>query len=1073
MVNSNKHGLKNVLTSIVPNAGVQTDERDGASQLPKSAVAVNIQPPQPAMVDMSKNRLHPRSLSNSFTDEENDLSSPVSTLQPNHLKIKNRRYSTNSTPIVNNGNVNVGMYRNFDPLNEINTSAVAKIEEATRSHVEDLDDFETKRLILRRKHINDRNGKNGSVITNESFGKEFLEEYLTERGFLQPKVITTDVSNDLRISMASTGDCVFLPTVSTTDDEYLARLHGSTEEEEIENNLSANRNLNSQQTETNDTLTNNNGGESTESTPENQSTVNSNIDIDIDDSMFSYSIAVILSLNKTMTLSDINVELCARVRIYWNEGVPPTKTFKEEIYNAGSSNWLLGIHNYNLYIPLIIDESKADDNKIIENNNINLIKGINKENGKNNSTSKETFFKVSDPYKRIYTDKLKNKKKLFEEISKSDNENVFQPGDYMFILPIIFTNNIPESIYLPSARVGYRLCVALKELDKGSALQTKKNTNPKNSTNKSTTNDGAPFAHKFNLFKKVKEQLHTNTSSASGSSNVVSNSTTDMYSEMPINIIRSPPPISISTANKSIYINRVWSKSLSYEISFGQKYVPVNNKFPIKIKLAPLTKDIKVKRVRVSIVEKITFVSKDLEYEYDQIDIVAKDPYNPYFMEFDQKRKKERNLSLLEIRTKDKGSRSIREEIIDNCIDDNILSYTEIPDEGSPKSKHKKKEVKGFNEPLTIVSQLEFPKYFDMDQKSAKLIPPYGIDLYSLETNSEKENEQPHKSGVMGFFSSRRASIISRESDKHSAAPDPRLHETKFYTNAENTVQCHTRINKAKRGLYLDSLHFSNIHCRHKLEIMLRICKPDADDSAKLRNYEVLIDIPIFLISELCNAENLELPTYEMALTTDKNPSSPVITSSLPTFEQAISVPGSPINSPFLFSVNSGNPEDERYIDDLHIQQLNLSRASSVSGESSNPHAHRTSEDLNNILTRTKTFSGDGTSKFDPRLKSSVGSNYGNLDGLLAPNVSNKQRNRATSFNHVSMPQNNIFNPNYSVGKYHDNEHAIQDDEDEDGSNNDDTVSCSTESIGSYRGETDLHEPPNYNEIIPLMSNDN
>lgn len=975
---------------------------------------------------------------------------------------RDRRHSTNSirsSPVKLNINSYPNSLGNHETLYEGKRNSITSIDSsALHSDVSTLDGFDTERFHLQ------NNTSSPPDDDLDTFSKDFLSEYLMERGFASPATLMT--KDHIKLSVATSGECVFLPTMSSNEDEYLARLHGLGDEDgdyqaefgvdthrgnpnstdngsqrgqaSINSDNQSARSQPSLYTNTSDmrrpsTLnqrhnTNTNASQNISHTSQ-SSIATGNQTIEVDDSMTPHSIALIVSLNKESKLSDIRVELCSRVRIYWHDGVPPTKTFKEEVYNAGSMNWMLNSENFNLYIPLNV----TSDEKIIENN-IDL--------------RRTKLFKNDEENDILYVDKLKTKQNMLKKLDTATSQ-VLHAGDYVFVIPIIFSNHVPESIYLPSARVGYRICVALK------CLQT--NDGPEqaaqlckiatNTSSKSTETE-ASQTHKTlgnMLFQKVKKQLHIPSSSKEDDPK------NGLYVEYPVNIVRTPPSVSISTANKSVYINRVWSDSLSYEISFGQKYVPLNSKFPIKIKLAPLIKNISVKRIRVSVVEKITFVSKNLEYEYDQIDIVAKDPYNPFYMDFQSKRRKDRNLSLLEIRTKDKGSRSVREEIVDNCINDNLLSYNIIKKEGKNK---KHEEIVGFNEPVTIISNIEFPKYMDLDQKSAKVIPPYGIDIYGLERSTETNDKDStaHKSGVIGFFSSRRASLSSKHSDNQQPV-DSKFQETKFYTNADVPVKFHTRLNTAKRGLYLDSLHFSNIHSRHKLEIMFRICKPDAEDETRMRNYEVLIDIPIFLVSELCNTGNLELPTYKLAIAEPQMPQEMAM-SSPPTFEEAISVPSLPINSPVMSPIGSPNIASSPYVDDSSIQQLCLSRTSSIGGLLSNNRSSRSREA--SIVNPAASVVAHNDA--DHR--------YSNLDGLLVDKNPIQLYNGDLGPNGNSNENgsnSNLFKRGYSLYNISSNENAIHDNPSMSGSNSDDD---------SFWEKEVACEPPKYDDVVPLMSDE-
>lgn len=62
------------------------------------------------------------------------------------------------------------------------------------------------------------------LANSKKFNEQFLIEYLTARGLLGPKTV---LSNEyLKISISTSGESVFLPTISSNDDEYLSRLNG-------------------------------------------------------------------------------------------------------------------------------------------------------------------------------------------------------------------------------------------------------------------------------------------------------------------------------------------------------------------------------------------------------------------------------------------------------------------------------------------------------------------------------------------------------------------------------------------------------------------------------------------------------------------------------------------------------------------------------------------------------------------------------------------------------------------------------------------------------------------------------
>lgn len=894
----------------------------------------------------------------------------------------------------------------------------------------------------------------------QSIADEYLREYMAQRGLLPPKLVYEDPSHDIKVSVATSGDVVFLPTISSSDDEYLQRLNGladdvaneleptnatppspidtsdpltsstpaishalnSRNSEELENVEESSVNADDHEAveDSDDVPSTGIGGTAiddessdmaVESIPDNDSPsrhgprVGSrefNTSNEFDSSMASYTFAIVLSITKPIKISHLVMELCARVKIVWNLGLPPSKTTNDESYTAGRLRWAISNQDFSAFVPLNA-KSKAE---IIENEHVQFDR-------------KAKVFKIMNVETRKYQDKSKMKKELLGKIKNSSFE-VMSPGDYIFMVPSVFSNNIPETLHFPSGRVNYRIRVALKA-DSGSDASSEGNNSSNTSTfhsssasiasniDKMSDSDSIDnFAmlnkhRKSSILSKVKKQLHISPHASKMLSNA---GLQNVYTEYPIKVVRTPPAISESTANRPIYINRVWTESLAYEISFNQKYVPLGSEVPIKIKLAPIAKDVIVKRLRVSLNEKITFVSKNLEYEYDQVDAVAKDPYNPYYLDFAAKRRKERNLALLEVRTKEKGGRAMREEIIQNSVNENLLCIGNglVGDDAARL------------EPFCIETTLEFPKYKELTRKSGKAMPPYGIDAYVAVTNPELDSQQhPHiKPSVIGFFAGRRNSLNSKSNSSTNNKEEKttndnkyhndnlasfkdynvsQFHKTRMTTEGDQEVKFHTKMNSTRRGLYLDSLHFTNIHSRHKLEVMLRISKPDSDNPLRMRHYEVLIDTPVFIVSELCSTSNIELPTYNMAMVSGETRTTREVEVNAdtyfppPTFEEAISVPNSPKFSPMA------SPEVRALYDpDLpQVQQLNLSRATSISGPSGTPESTTANNNPN---------STDSNARF------------GNLDGLMFSEMGSPTRMKPSSTN----PFRNNFDHANSVG---------------------------------------------------------
>ncbi|CCC68027.1 hypothetical protein NCAS_0A14690 [Naumovozyma castellii] len=980
-----------------------------------------------------------------------------------------------------------------------------------------------------------------SITTNsKKFSQHFLQNFLNERGFLNLKKIYDNKKDPLQISIASSGETIFLPTCKAYRYHHSPpRTHPRRSSHHSRRNRHSNDDLNDEEMyalendasfhDTADLTSNfsaspselddenndlslyplwsategarqhslpNNSTESTLQLPPAShahtrhrsypSTLPTNTNMQMqhfhmDHTMTPHNIAVIISLDGStnVNLSNIIIELSSDLRIFWNNKVPPENVKNEEIYKNGSIKWDINLRkNFNLFIPLhatSVDNVIINDDQLLESNR-KMYRNFHQKDKKYINDKNDLQDSLIKKLLQSETGATNNNDKESIDMDFSDlksmnspttNDQFLPAGDYVFILPILFVEDIPESIYLPSARIDYmlRLVTKLTPTHNKSHSKEKKITESKPIIKKITSSDDVNSIENESIFKGDFITSSSSSSSLSNSDNatVFNNiknrfrslsyaSTTEpqssIYSgtserrristknnkdkeedkskdktnkfdndhgeiistELPLNIVRAPPSASFSTKNKPIYINKVWANSLSYEISFTQKYVPLNGELPIKIKLVPLVKNVSVKRIRVSIVEDVNFYSKDLNHSFNQLDPLSSDPSNPFYNEFNGKSKKERNLPLLEIRTREIGARALREEIVRNTVNDNLLSYNTVMESYTKNSSTMERKV-GITEPITINSTLSFPKYSTVDKNAAKDIPPFGVEHYTTISNPEKTTKNTNDSAnnrgrgnsFMSFLtggknkepqSSPSTTTTTTKTNKDTAKKviDPRFHKTSFHTNASVPVECDTMLSQAKRGLYLDSGHCNNIVCTHKLEIMMRVSKPRTDSkSGELRHFEVVLDTPIILVSDLCNMGNIELPTYDMATSDSTSVFSP------PTFEEAISVPASPMLSNYSPSIDSRNTRDEL----SSIQLLNLSRLNSLSGPS-NANVINNNKSNNNILSTplpmsTSPLSVDVSSEIssysnENSAASSVipedGEWFNNLDGLLAASPS-------------------------------------------------------------------------------------
>lgn len=909
--------------------------------------------------------------------------------------------------------------------------------------------------------------------SGSSFVGNVLSDYLTDRGFIKQKLLYNK-KNVLDVSIATSAESVFLPTTKSNETEYLSLINGSLDRAQTQplvatntvgnelspfspgmDTLNENNDLSLLSLPTqrpipantanidstgfsnmagNTSSTSNNNTTDTDSLGSNHNIVNNTGQVTRNThshsrprsrsrstawntQMPSFSFALIFCLNRPATLTDIKVELTSNVRIVWFNGLPPAKSVNEECYNIGALDWTLNADNFNLFIPR--DAKSLVD--IVENHS--------------NTRRLKVLQKLSMRKRHSFSSKTMLKENILNKLNSSDASNKLNAGVYIFTIPIILANHIPESLYYPSAKVSYTLRLATRLEDEHSQVNTSQphptslssSVDPHSHTycdpNENSRADDTIEGETYNTdsksrsktpfpsswLKNVKGRLKLNSSNggiecdsngsltAADSASQRADLNSLVYSEYPLHLVRTPPEISITTANKPLYINKVWENSLSYEISFAQKYVPLNGKIPITIKVAPLVKTITVKRIRVSCREKISFRSKDYQHDFDQLDPLALDPCNPYHMRYLVRKKKDRSLPLFEVASKSTSGPAIREEVVNNTIDDNLLAYTS--------TKEKNKNIP-FSESFTIKTKLNFPKYSEIDATKTTNLPTYGIDLFDPIKDSGQVESTSNNSNMLGFLMghSNKTSNMPHKlqpEEGHNNFKDQGVNEvTTLQTSSNVPVQFYTRLNKPRRGLYLDSMHFKNIQCSHKLEIVLRVSKTDDSNPQLTRHYEIIVDTPIYLISDLCNTSNIDLPTYDMATTE----SSKVLP---PTFEEATSVSASPRSSLSY------------YPDDISMQQLHLSRSTSLAnGYLSKIHSKATtvSETFNSAP-----FQGQKdqqphvlrTEDFSPQMTNAENT-YNNMDGLLSQDIL-EQRNVSTLLegdNTTTMDFNkNIFTP--------------------------------------------------------------
>ncbi|CCK68657.1 Csr2p KNAG_0B02150 [Huiozyma naganishii CBS 8797] len=752
--------------------------------------------------------------------------------------------------------------------------------------------------------------------------REITEKYLSSNGFLPRTQLYHDHAAGMAISVATSSNAVFLPTISNNEDEYLERINAhrrsgaETHSEDTTTALLTSENGDSdtvlsddvgsdladinewqQLDNINDSSSSINGSRRRCSSIMSRSTAGSIPNsapqpVEVNSSMAHFKIAVVISLKKEVPLSTVELELCSRVQTEWADGAPPLKITNKESYKVSEMDWQLNAANYNLFIPT--DVSSLDQT----NENFQRIRNF-------------RFWKNKQRSDRTYITDEQFRRELFEKIGSGYSKSGWmKPGEYIYLVPIIFNNRIPETLFYPSAKVEYclRIAAVVKEPDtsqkKSGSYLSKININGKGSDTSSSplstsydsvanNNSRTESQNSKSIFKKVKNHLHRKTSNADtvvvafgqedaghvakdndSSTNIPTSvditdpsfvyggnspasaqsafqhlSPKEIYLEYPINVVRTPPQISVSTADKPVYINKVWGGALAYEIVVPHKFIPLGSKIPIEIKLTPLIKDVQVNKVAVCVTEKITISNKTNKFQFKETDKCLRDTNSSYYHIFLSKRQKERMVILYELRTKNRGSRALREDTVLNTLDNNLLSFNKVYDAQTGCHQN-------LIDPLKIETELEFPKFSEEQEDILdKNFRPYGIDSYYAEqapptTHQESESR---KNGLIQFFFNSNKFSGSSENDKTSFPKDTSVKSKLSLPHEPNVGRIEVRKNKLRRGLYLDSTHFRNIKCKHKLEIILRVNKPGENN--EMKQYEVVINTPIYLISEMCLEE--------------------------------------------------------------------------------------------------------------------------------------------------------------------------------------------------------------------------
>lgn len=571
-----------------------------------------------------------------------------------------------------------------------------------------------------------------------------------------------------------------------------------------------------------------------------------------------HTFAVIIELSKDLsTVKDLIFKFQSVTQIMWPMGDPYKDPYNrataKEKFKIGTMQWKTTLNDADYYIS----SSNSNDVKL---------KNISPEDLARRTRS----YELVDFKKKTSNSGVSGDENTEELSSSSTSINTFpgspmfqntehKAGLYVFLLPILLPEHIPASIVSINGSLIHTLLV-----------------------NFNKTSD--------KLNRKLKVSASYN-----------------------VPMVRTPPNFANSIADKPIYVNRVWNDAVHYMITFPRKYVSLGSEHVINVKLVPLVKHVVLKRIKFNVLERITYVSKNLlkEFDYD-----SEDPYNLHPKSKENK-VRERVVALCELKTKTKNSSNTvgdpyKEEVI-KCPENNLLFSCYEPENDlnprrNTKSKDNDKDKTMIASPLDINVALPF-----LTTKSDKTLLTssgvsdlLGVNDESLFSQIHTNNQSAPKasprsrqasvdaassptSPIIGALETNLANVdeiglhagtYTRNSRAQPKTGKPQVSKSNFRSpNTSNYLSDdmsskHMPPENIKNGytlttraLYPDS-NYRHIQISHRLQVCFRISKPDPKDDYKMHHYEVVVDTPLILLSSKCNEGSVQLPQYDEIDTT-------------------------------------------------------------------------------------------------------------------------------------------------------------------------------------------------------------
>uniref|UniRef100_A0A0L0P308 Arrestin C-terminal-like domain-containing protein n=1 Tax=Candidozyma auris TaxID=498019 RepID=A0A0L0P308_CANAR len=522
--------------------------------------------------------------------------------------------------------------------------------------------------------------------------------------------------------------------------------------------------------------------------------------------------AFIIELTKETAVRDVKFDFQSCVLTLWPTGDPHNHYHQKEKFKIGSFEWNSSLSDADYYI----NTENSNDAKISKIGPNELAQRTKRYRLVSVRELADDVDPVNHPRKSFLVNQdTSTFSDAVSIASTSAPQENAKAGLYVFLLPLVFPPHMPASVTSINGSLVHRLTMSMTKI-----------------------------SEKLNRKSKV-------------------------YSFYNLPMVRTPPSLANSVADKPIYVNRVWNDAMHYIITFPKKYVALGSEHTINVKLIPLMKDVILKRIKFNVLERITYVSKDLrrEYEYDSDD--------PYLMRNPADGKiRERVVHLCELKTKFRsnytGAEPFKEEVI-KCPDNNLLfSCYEPKDDPAlddPLAKPEKSTL--IASPLDINIALPFlTTRTDKILMSASNEDPLGsasIPRRSMSLGREaiQNGQMCPSSPVIGTLETQIShhpnDAISDDVDDNVLKLDSSALMEDHKSSRENVQQGYTT---AQKALAPDS-NFRHIQITHRLQVSFRISKPDPKDNNRMHHYEVVVDTPLVLLSAKCNETSIQLPKYD------------------------------------------------------------------------------------------------------------------------------------------------------------------------------------------------------------------